>query len=69
MSHMFYFKPRSRAEMSAISDEVLFLDKKDTNALFDFVFDDPDDKHRFLMVNMNEGKFYKNFDEIMMVEE
>lgn len=69
MSHMFYFKPRSRAEMSAISDEVLFLDKKDTNALFDFVFDDPDDKHRFLMVNMNDGKFYKNFDEIVMIEE
>ncbi len=68
LSHMFYFKPRSRAEMKAISDEVLFLEPKDTGALFDYVFDDPDDKHRFLLVNMNDGKFYKNFDELVMVE-
>ena len=67
MSHMFYFKPRSRMEMSAVADEVLFLDKKQTADLFDFVFDEGD-KHAFLLVDMNNGKLFKGFNEIIIVE-
>lgn len=67
MSHMIYFRPRSRMEMAAVSEEVLFLDKKQTEALFDFVFDE-DDKHSFMMVDVNHGKFYKRFNEIIMRE-
>ena len=67
MSHIFYFKPRSRMELSAVSEEVLFLDKKQTVELFDFVFDEGD-KHAFLLVNMNDGKLYKGFNEIIIVE-
>lgn len=66
MSHVYFFRPRSKMEMGAVAEEVLFLDRNQCTDLFDFVFDDGD-KHAFLYVDMNNGKMYKGFDEINIV--
>jgi hypothetical protein len=60
------FKPKSMVEMDNFGEEVFGMNKADTKALFEFVFDKP---YSFLMYNARTNKFYKNFDLLDISEE
>jgi len=57
------FKPKSMVETENFSQEVFGLTKDEAKALFDFVFDAP---NNFLMYNARTHTFYKNFNRLIL---
>ena len=61
-SHFISYKPRNKKELTAIFEELIFLDKDEGEALTRFVlFDIP---YAFLYVDVNTNYLYTNFDRI-----
>jgi hypothetical protein len=65
-SHLILFKNYNKAENTAVFEEVMFLPKDTTEALFDFVYDKP---HNFLYIDVNQGGLHKNFNPLILSEE
>jgi len=61
ISHFISYKPRNKKELTAIFEELIFLDKEEGEALTRFAFDIPYD---FLYVDVNTNSLYKKFDRI-----
>lgn len=55
------FRPKSVVSIRDFVDEVLGMDRKDAEQLFNYVFDKPYD---FLFYNQNSHTFYKNFNKL-----
>jgi hypothetical protein len=63
LSHFLSYKPRNKKEFTAIFEELIFLDRKQGEALNRFVFDAP---YQFLFAYVNTNQLYKNFDRIIV---
>ncbi len=63
ISHLACYKPRNKKEMSAIWEELVFLDKETGEALQRFVFDKP---YSFLFACADTNELYKKFDRILI---
>ena len=63
ISHLACYKPRNKKEMSAIWEELIFLDKETGEALQRFVFDKP---YSFLFACADTNMLYKKFDHILI---
>ncbi|GMH68841.1 hypothetical protein TL16_g05019 [Triparma laevis f. inornata] len=57
-SHIILYKTLNKLENSAVFNEVLNLHHDDVDAIFNYVFDK---RFNFLMIDINRGRFYKNF--------
>jgi len=66
ISHLACYKPRNKIEMSAIWEELVFLDKKTGEALQRFVFDKP---YSFLFACADTKELYKKFDRILIKDQ
>ena len=66
ISHLACYKPRNKKDMSAIWEELVFLDKETGEALQRFVFDKP---YSFLFACTDTNKLYKNFDRILIKDQ
>jgi hypothetical protein len=53
------FKTNNAEEWAAISKELLYMNKDDSLALFNFVYDQP---YNHMDLDLREGKIYKNFE-------
>lgn len=60
MSHIILFKPANKKETECV-DEVIPLDSKDLNLLFDYVFKD---NHDFLYYDVVNSDYFKNFNRL-----
>jgi hypothetical protein len=63
ISHLACYRPRNKKEMTAIWEELIFLDKETGEALQRFVFDKP---YSFLFACADTNELYKKFDRIMI---
>ena len=63
ISNLACYKPRNKKEMSAIWEELVFLDKETGEALQRFVFDKP---YSFLFACADTNELYKKFDRILI---
>ena len=66
ISHIICYKPRSKKEMSAIWEELIFLDKETGEALQCFVFDKP---YSFLFACADANELYQKFDRILIKDQ
>ena len=57
-SHIILYKTLNKLENSAVFDEVLNLHRDDIDKIFKYVVDK---RFNFLMIDINRGRFYKNF--------
>ena len=64
-SHVILYKTLNKLENSAVFDEVLNLHHDDVDDVFSYVFDK---KFNFLMIDINRGLFYKNFNQLVLTE-
>ena len=63
ISHLACYRPRNKKEMSAIWEELVFLDKETGESLQRFVFDKP---YSFLFACADTNTLYKKFDRILI---
>ena len=61
-TNLFVFKP-SKLEFEYLCEEMIETKKDAANDIMTFVFDRP---HQYLMLNIENQKMYKNFDEIIL---
>jgi hypothetical protein len=61
-TNIFVFKP-SKLEFEYLFDEMFETKKNAANDIMTFAFDQP---HNYLMLNIENQKMYKNFDEIIL---
>lgn len=59
ISHLVMFKPVNRKEADLVFSELAYKEKDDITDLTRFVFDKP---HTWLMLDVAENAYYKNFD-------
>lgn len=64
INNLILFKP-SFEEMNLINEQILNQPKKDVKKLMNFFFDE---KFNFMMFNLDTGKYYKNFDPVIVHE-
>jgi len=62
-SHIILFKNFNKLENIAVFEEVLFLPQDTVEQLFDYVYDE---KHNFLYIDVNNGLFFKNFNQLKL---
>ena len=62
-SHIILFKNFNKLENTAVFEEVLFLPQDSVEQLFDYVYDE---KHNFLYIDVNNGLFIKNFNQLKL---
>jgi hypothetical protein len=58
ISHGIIFRPRNKKELELLYSEILFLDKKTQQFLYDYVFKDP---FSFLYLETGTGKIHRQF--------
>lgn len=58
LSYVTIFKPKSFAEWSSLSDELLNMKKDDVKKIYDFIFDAP---YNHLDIDTTDNRIYKNF--------
>jgi len=63
ISHVILYKTLNKLENTAVFDEIISMNEKDMDKLFDYVFDK---RFNFLMIDINKHKFYKNFNELRL---
>lgn len=62
INNLILFKP-SFEEMTLINEQILNQPKKEVKKLMNFFFDE---KYNFMMINLDSGKYYKNFDSVII---
>ena len=62
ITNAFIFKP-SRVEFEDLTNEVFEMNKDNAMQLMNFVYDKP---HQYMMINVEQQKLFKGFDEIIM---
>ncbi len=63
ISHLACYKPRNKKEMTAIWEELIFLDRETGKALQRFVFDK---SYSFLFACADTNELYKKIDRILI---
>jgi len=65
VTNLSIYKPKSMAEWFSIADEVFNLKKDDALQLYNYIYDIP---YAHLDANTVEGKYYKNFNELKLIQ-
>ena len=60
------FRPKSVVSIRDFIDDVLGMEKKEAEQLFDYVYDE---KYNFLFYNQRDHTFYKNFNKLKITKE
>ena len=68
ISHIYMWKPPNNLETQVLYQEMFFVDKKTGADLIRFVFKE-DPIHTFMMIDCQQNKAYKNFDEVAWGDE
>tara|TARA_R100000951_G_scaffold46111_1_gene39126 strand:+ start:448 stop:1245 length:798 start_codon:yes stop_codon:yes gene_type:complete len=73
LSHFTTFRFKSNQEKNAVRDELFPMIPKEADKVIDYVFENPDDKHTFLYMDMSLKKrgtyiYYKEFNELVITE-
>ncbi len=63
LTYAIIFRPRNVTEFQKISGELVKLDKEEARGLFDFTFDK---EYNYLGIDLCNGKFYKNNNELQI---
>lgn len=65
INNLILFKPKF-TELNLVNEELLNLPKKDLKKVSEFFYDE---KFNFMMVNLDTGKYFKNFDSVIFHED
>jgi adenosyl cobinamide kinase/adenosyl cobinamide phosphate guanylyltransferase len=66
ISHLCMFRPVNRKEADLVFSELAYKEKDDLSDLLRFVFDKP---HTWLLLDVADGAYYKNFDRIELKDD
>jgi hypothetical protein len=66
LSHFISYKPRNKKELTAIFEELIFLDRDQGETLTRFVFDAP---YQFLFADVNTNQLNKKFDRVTVKDD
>ena len=70
ITHLIMFKYRNKAEMKAISEELLFISKNEQEALEKYIWDNKDQnsQYNFLYVNTATNELFKNWNKLEITD-
>lgn len=65
LNTLILFKPTFE-EFTLVNDEIFYQDKKNLKKMMEFFFDE---KYKFITYNLDTGRYYKNFDPVIIEED